>query len=816
MPISIRVSGAWRTASSARIKVSGSWRTVAQGYIKVSGAWRQFFPGTQPYTFYLGNTVYLGTNGYIAFDNGYSVVDAAGTLGRVLGILPADLITNSIRWAADSSKFYVFYRGKRFSGGTDFEIEYEVHFTNGQDYALIKLIAFPTSTYENTAYYVDGSRTGYSAITSARTVGAEYRVYFDTTAAFATTFTEYGVSTHPVWLASSTPTSGTLDDGYFTIVANQGGSPSAPTSIASSSITKTTATVSWGAPSDKGMSAIQTYDYSTNSGSTWTSTSTSTSVNLTGLTASTSYTVLVRANNYFFTGTNYASVTFTTSAGPVNITPPTLSTNTGNYSSGSIITVSEGTWTGTTSYKYQILYSTTTPVATNSPFYTANASNQYTITNNDALAPSYYFRAMVTGYEGASQTGDSAIAYSTATSPRSYIVPTTTIAVGTATGTGFTISGTAGPVSASTAYVSINEIYIYNASLTLIATITTGLPTVAVSTGAWSYIWTGGAASTTYYAKVRVASTSSDIQYFTTGFSSSITTTVAAPAAPTITLSSISTTGFTATFASTGATSYSVDVFRSATGVSATGYPTTISGSSISPTGLTGTVNYSITAVATNAGGSSSQTTKTITGTPAVTFGSNTSTATGFTGSISNYDNTYTYTASATNSATVTFGAVSGSTYNFTVSGLSAGGSSTVTMTSSKTDAFNGTGSTTGSATSPTPNVSRIAMTNGGGSTASPNSPRMSITITSTSALSLTYAIYTSSTLPIGSTSAGSGTISTTGTATITTNTGAFNNYYEVFVTPYAASGGGGASGTTKYGGTKRNTTTSTTTTFNV
>jgi hypothetical protein len=65
------------------------------------------------------------------------------------------------------------------------------------------------------------------------------------------------------------------------------------------------------------MSAIQSYDYSLNFGGSWISTSTNTSVNLTGLTASTSYTVLVRANNYFFTGTNYGSVTFSTSAAPV-------------------------------------------------------------------------------------------------------------------------------------------------------------------------------------------------------------------------------------------------------------------------------------------------------------------------------------------------------------------------------------------------------------------------------------------------------------------------------------------------------------------
>jgi hypothetical protein len=440
---------------------------------------------------------------------------------------------SSVRWAADSSKFYIFWRGKRF-GGTNFEIEYEVHFTNGQDYALIKLVAFPTSTYSNTAYYVDGSRTGYSAITSGRTVGGEYRVYFGTTSAFATSFTEFGSSTHPVWLASSSVTSGSNDDGYFTIVANQGSSSQAPTSVTESNVRKTSATISWTAPlrESKGMSDIQSYDYSLNGGGSWTSTSTNTSVNLTGLTASTSYTVLVRANNYYFTGTNYGSVTFTTTAGPVNTVVPTLSTDTNNFSSGSVITVSEGTWTGASSYKYEILYSSNPAVPTDSPAYTANASKQYTITLSDATAPSYYFRAKVTGYDGASQTGDSAIAYGVVSS-RAYIVPTTSISVGTATSTGFTISGTAGPVTSGARYVVISEIYIYNSSQTLISTISTGLPTPALTTGDWSYVWTGGAASTTYYAKVKVSSTSSDVQEFTTAFSSSIATT-AAPLNPVV------------------------------------------------------------------------------------------------------------------------------------------------------------------------------------------------------------------------------------------------------------------------------------------
>jgi hypothetical protein len=317
----IRANSAWRTLQKGFIYANGAWRTVQNGFLYANGAWRTFFSSAQTtYTFNFGNTIHIGTNGYISLDSGQSTYTISSTVGRVLGILPADLQLNSIRYAADSSKFYMFYRGKRLSGGTDFEIEYEVHFTDGQDYALIKLVAFPTSTYSFTGYYVNGSSAGYSRITATRTVGAEYRVYFSTASAFATSFTEYGTSTHAVWLAQSTLTSGSADDGYITVVANQGASAQAPTSVTASSITNTTATVSWTAPTNanSGMSAIQSYDYSTNSGANWTSTGTSTSASLTGLTANTSYTVLVRANNYFFTGTNYGSVTFSTT----NLTVP--------------------------------------------------------------------------------------------------------------------------------------------------------------------------------------------------------------------------------------------------------------------------------------------------------------------------------------------------------------------------------------------------------------------------------------------------------------------------------------------------------------
>lgn len=216
-----------------------------------------------------------------------------------------------------------------------------------------------------------------------------------------------------------------------------------------------------------------------------------------------------------------ATATVTVANLPTNTVAPTLTTNTGNFSAGSTITLNEGTWTGTNSYKYEILYGTSSPIADNSTSTkTLVNTNQYVITNADATASSYYFRGRVTGYSGFSQTGNSAIAL-TGTSARSTITPSTTVSVGTATSSGFTVSGTASPLI----YTVITEIQIWNSSLTSqVATITTGLPSPDTSTGAWSYVWTGGSASTTYYARVKIRSTDSDQTTITTGFAGPITT----------------------------------------------------------------------------------------------------------------------------------------------------------------------------------------------------------------------------------------------------------------------------------------------------
>ena len=86
------------------------------------------------------------------------------------------------------------------------------------------------------------------------------------------------------------------------------------------------------------------------------------------------------------------------------------------------------------------------------------------------------------------------------------------------------------------------------------------------------------------------------------------------------------------------------------------------------------------------------------------TFGSNTSTSGGFTGSVTNYNSSWTTWNIATSAGSVSWGTPSGSSYPFTVTGLSSGQSATVTVTTLRSGYNTGSAQTTGTAaTLPSP-----------------------------------------------------------------------------------------------------------------
>ena len=134
---------------------------------------------------------------------------------------------------------------------------------------------------------------------------------------------------------SGTPSSSSSSTSYTITATNSGGSstatlsiavadvPGTPSALAASSVSRASAVLSWTAPSDGG-SAITGYEYSLDGGSTWTSTgSSSANVTISSLSASTAYTVQLRAVNAIGESATPATVSFTTSAPPAAAPAPT-------------------------------------------------------------------------------------------------------------------------------------------------------------------------------------------------------------------------------------------------------------------------------------------------------------------------------------------------------------------------------------------------------------------------------------------------------------------------------------------------------------
>lgn len=154
-------------------------------------------------------------------------------------------------------------------------------------------------------------------------------------------------------------------------------------------------------------------------------------------------------------------------------------------------------------------------------------------------------------------------------------------------------------------------------------------------------------------------------------------------------------------------TSYSISPSTLAAGLSFSTSTGLITGT---PTATRAATTYTITA--TNGGGSSSDTfSLTVTDppdAPTPTFSTTTSTADGFTFAISNYSNSYTYAVTATNGATAVHSAG-----NVTVSGLTASGTSTVTVTASRTGYRPSSGTASGRALDATTTTTTTTVAGG-------------------------------------------------------------------------------------------------------
>jgi hypothetical protein len=187
--------------------------------------------------------------------------------------------------------------------------------------------------------------------------------------------------------------------------------------------------------------------------------------------------------------------------------------------------------------------------------------------------------------------------------------------------------------------------------------------------------------------------------YSSGGVASAIFTTLtSAPDTPSITYSNVTASSFTVSWSATRATSYNVSIFETIGGASVT----TLNGTTatvVAPSGLAPNRLYTTTVTAINSGGTSNNAANQRTSLGAAltpTFGANTSTSGGFTGSVTNYNSSYVWNISAS-PGSVSWGTPSGSTYPFTVTGLDSLQNSTVTVTTTRTNYDDGSNTTSGS-----------------------------------------------------------------------------------------------------------------------
>jgi hypothetical protein len=395
------------------------------------------------------------------------------------------------------------------------------------------------------------------------------------------------------------------------------------------------------------------------------------------------YRFVVTAVNstYSTTATSTSSSVSVNRPAPINTVAPTISPSSGTVGVTEYSVTSNGTWDpvdadGTYEYLWQ---SYDTPSYVSAPG-TNNLSTYTPPSNFLTLGYSSPIRCRVTATNA---SGSTAAFSNTAAALGAALTPT--FGANTSTSGGFTGSVTN-----------------YNASYTWGIATSSGSVSFGTPSGS-TYPFTVTGLGSGASATVTVTTSRSG---YNNGSAQTTGTASVAPSPPTINSFSVTTTSITLNF-SLGANSTSTRAYINGSFDGSTaGTSYTFSGLSANTTYTLALFGYNGVVQSTTSSGGSYTTNKNPALTP--TFGSNTSISGGFTGSVTNYDANYTWNtpsvgAGTLSAGTFTWGSIIGSTRTFTVSGLSAGASSTVTVTTTRTNYFDGSAQTTGSASANVP-----------------------------------------------------------------------------------------------------------------
>jgi hypothetical protein len=181
---------------------------------------------TSTYAFNFGNTLYVGSNGYIGLDSGGSTAANPGS-GRIINIFSGDLVQYKLQEYSNSSNYYLYFRSYNYQSplvrAAANAVDYQIKFYTGQPYCDIYIVrrgsSVPTQT-NGPGYYSSGF-TGYAGIPGPYlwSAGSVLRSYFNGATGSQSAFT-WTTIPDTVWKDITTAD---IDDSFTSVVtsANQ-------------------------------------------------------------------------------------------------------------------------------------------------------------------------------------------------------------------------------------------------------------------------------------------------------------------------------------------------------------------------------------------------------------------------------------------------------------------------------------------------------------------------------------------------------------------------------------------------------------------
>jgi hypothetical protein len=188
---------------------------------------------TTIYSFSFGNTLYVGSNGYIGLDNGGSVAGTAGN-GRNINIWNEDLVQYRLQEYSDNSNYYLYFRAYKYDSplvrSSINALDYQIKFYTDQPYCDVYLVRKGSSvpTYIDSPGYYSNGLNGFAGIAGpfSWAAGSVLRVYFNGTVA-STSAASWTAISNSLWKDITTVD---IDDNFTSVVtsANQSFSFTSP------------------------------------------------------------------------------------------------------------------------------------------------------------------------------------------------------------------------------------------------------------------------------------------------------------------------------------------------------------------------------------------------------------------------------------------------------------------------------------------------------------------------------------------------------------------------------------------------------------